>query len=245
MPSIYLAPSTQDFNPTVVGNSEEYYMNRVADALEPWLRACGIRYRRNRVSMTTAQTIADSNAGDYDLHLALHSNAAPPDLSGQLRGSDVYYSRGSSRGRRAADSLVRALKTVYPVPEDVTARPTAGLGEVTKTRAPALLLELAYHDNRADAAWIRDSIPQIAAAIARGLCRYFGIPVVTPVPPRTGRVAVTAGTLNLRAAPSRQSRVVASMPKGAAVTVVGDAGNGWLAVEYGDRYGFAAGQYIR
>ena len=65
MPSIYLAPSSQDFNPTVVGESEEYYMNRVADALEPWLRACGIRYARNRVSMTTAQTIAASNAGDY------------------------------------------------------------------------------------------------------------------------------------------------------------------------------------
>ena len=245
MPSIYLAPSTQDFNPTVVGNSEEYYMNRVADALEPWLRACGIRYARNRVSMTTAQTIAASNAGDYDLHLALHSNAAPPSLSGQLRGSDLYYSRSSSRGKRAAEVLARALKTVYPLPDDVTVRPTGSLGEVTKTRAPAVLLELAYHDNPRDAAWIRDNIPQIAAAIARGLCRYFGIPVVTPVPVRTGTVSVTRGTLNLRAAPSREGRVLASMPKGAAVTVVGDAGHGWLAVEYGGRYGFAAGQHVK
>ena len=245
MPSIYLAPSTQDFNPTVVGESEEYYMNRIADALEPWLRACGIRYRRNRISMTTAQTIAESNGGSYDLHLALHSNAAPPSLSGQLRGSDVYYAANSTRGRRAADDFVRALKTVYPVPADVRARGTSSLGEVTKTRAPAVLLELAYHDNPTDAAWIRDNISRIAAALAAGLCRYFRIPLVTPVPVRTGKVSVTRGTLNLRAAPSRDSRVIASLPRGAAVTVVGDAGNGWLAVEQNGQYGFAASQFIR
>lgn len=245
MPSIYLAPSTQDFNPTVVGNSEEYYMNRVADALEPWLRASGIRYRRNRVSMTTAQTIADSNAGDYDLHLALHSNAAPPSLSGQLRGSDVYYARNSRRGKTAAEDFVRALKTVYPVPADVRARGTGSLGEVTKTKAPAVLLELAYHDNPQDAAWIRDDVQKIAAALARALTRYFGIPPVTPVPARTGTVAVTRGNLNLRSAPAQNGRVIAALPAGAAVTVVGDAGNGWLAVEYGDQYGFAASRFIR
>ena len=245
MPSIYLAPSTQDFNPTVVGNSEEYYMNRVADALEPWLRACGIRYRRNQVSMTTAQTIADSNAGDYDLHLALHSNAAPPSLSGQLRGSDLYYARGSGHGRRAAELLAQQLRKVYPVPGDVTVRATSSLGEVTKTKAPAVLLELAYHDNPADAAWIRDSVPQIAAAIARGLCRYFGIPVASPVPVRQGTVAVPRGTLNLRAAPDRQSRVLADLPRGAVLTVVGDGGHGWLAVEYQGRHGFVAGQYVQ
>ena len=36
MPRIYLSPSTQEYNPYVTGNgSEEYFMNLVADAMEP------------------------------------------------------------------------------------------------------------------------------------------------------------------------------------------------------------------
>ena len=38
MPSIYLSPSTQQYNEYVNGGSEEYYMNLVADAMEPYLR---------------------------------------------------------------------------------------------------------------------------------------------------------------------------------------------------------------
>ena len=40
MPRIYLSPSTQEYNPYVTGNgSEEYFMNLVADAMEPYLLA--------------------------------------------------------------------------------------------------------------------------------------------------------------------------------------------------------------
>lgn len=77
MPKIYLSPSTQENNLYVTGGSEEYYMNLVADALEPYLRASGIRFTRNRPEMTAGQVIRESNAGNYNLHLALHSNAAP------------------------------------------------------------------------------------------------------------------------------------------------------------------------
>lgn len=35
MPRIYLSPSTQEKNLYVTGGTEEYYMNRIADAMEP------------------------------------------------------------------------------------------------------------------------------------------------------------------------------------------------------------------
>jgi len=47
MPRVYLSPSTQEFNPTVLGNSEEYYMNLIADAMMPYLRSSGIQVVRN------------------------------------------------------------------------------------------------------------------------------------------------------------------------------------------------------
>lgn len=82
MPIIYLSPSTQENNMYVTGGSEEQWMNRLADAMVPYLDASGIQYTRNTPDMTAVSSIRASNAGTYDLHLALHSNAAPADRYG-------------------------------------------------------------------------------------------------------------------------------------------------------------------
>ena len=94
MPTIFLSPSTQQNNPYVIGESEEYYMNRIADAMEPYLRSTGIRFTRNNPDETVTQAIAQSNAGNYDLHLALHSNAAGPANAGQVRYSQTFKPSG-------------------------------------------------------------------------------------------------------------------------------------------------------
>ena len=91
MPKVYISPSLQEYNPYVDGGNEEYYMNLVADAMEPYLRASGIEFVRNNPEMTLSQAIADSNSDNYDLHLAIHSNAAPPSSAGQYTGADIYY----------------------------------------------------------------------------------------------------------------------------------------------------------
>ena len=54
MPIIYLSPSTQENNLYVNGGTEEEWMNRLADAMEPYLTASGIRYSRNTPDMTAA-----------------------------------------------------------------------------------------------------------------------------------------------------------------------------------------------
>ena len=77
MPIIYLSPSTQDWNAYVTGSgSEEYHMNRIADAMTPYLLSSGIRYVRNSPDMTAGSSIRQANSGYYDLYLALHSNAS-------------------------------------------------------------------------------------------------------------------------------------------------------------------------
>ena len=82
MASVFLSPSTQHYNLYVTGNSEEYYTNLITDAMIPYLEASGIYYGRNDPDGTVSTSIAMSNAGSYDLHLAIHSNAAPEHLSG-------------------------------------------------------------------------------------------------------------------------------------------------------------------
>ena len=110
MPSVYLSPSLQEYNPYVDGGNEEYYMNLIADAMETYLKASGIDFRRNDPDMTLSQAIADSNKGNHDLHLAIHSNAAPEGSAGRYTGADIYYYPTGSNGKRFAEILQNHLK---------------------------------------------------------------------------------------------------------------------------------------
>ena len=219
-------------------------MNLLADALEPYLRASGIQFVRNTPEMTAASSIRASNAGNYDLHLALHSNAAPEGRYGEVRGVEVYYAPTSQRGQRAANIVADNLKDVYPDPNRVRVIPTTSIGEVRQTRAPSVFIETAYHDNEEDANWIVDNMDAIARNIALSLTEYFNIPFVWPTAPRTGTVAVSSGTLNIRNGPSRNASVIANARNGDQLTILGEIGE-WYAVQYGDIYGFASKAYIR
>lgn len=244
MPSIYLSPSTQEFNPFIIGGSEEYYMNLIADAMEPYLRASGIRFTRNRPNMTAAQAIAQSNAGNYGLHVALHSNASPDALSGLLRGTDVYYYPYSSSGRRAAQIAAANLRDIYPAPPLVRVRSTTELGELNLTRAPSVFIELAYHDNVQDATWIAENIDEIARNISLSIAEYFGVPLLEPQPVRSGTVTTGQTGLNIRSRPNTGAPVIGSAPRGATVTVYGQTDDGWMVVEYNNIIGYASGRYI-
>ena len=114
MPKIYLSPSTQENNMYVTGGSEEYYMNLIADDMVPYLQSSGIQYTRNTKDMTAASSIRQSNSGNYGLHLAIHSNAAPEGQYGSYRGIDVYYSPKSPLGKKAAEIFVRNQSILCP-----------------------------------------------------------------------------------------------------------------------------------
>ncbi len=167
MPSVYLSPSTQQSNLYVIGGTEEYYMNLVADAIEPYLEASGISFGRNTPEMTAASSIRQGNAGGYDLYLAIHSNASPEGMYGELMGTDIFYYPTSRNGKRFAQIIAENFKSIYPYPELVDIRATTALGEVRQPTMPSVLVEIAYHDNEVDADWIVDNIYPIARELAR------------------------------------------------------------------------------
>lgn len=243
MPNIYLSPSTQEFNQTAVGQSEEYFMNLIADAMEPYLRSSGIKFTRNTPDMTAASSIRQSNEGNYDLHVAIHSNAAPEALSGKLRGTDVYYYPTSSKGKRASDIMVKNFKNIYPDPSLVRALTTTRLGEVSKTRAPSTFLEVAYHDNLEDAEWIVNNIELIGKTIVLALTQYFGIPFIEPQKPRKGTVTITSGYLNIRSKPNTSAPIIGRAYKGQTVIIYGET-QGWYVVEVNNVVGYASSRFI-
>lgn len=243
MPKVFLSPSTQEYNSYVSGGNEEQYMNILADRLEPYLRSCGIKFVRNDPNRNFAGAIQDSNSSYYDVHLALHTNAAPERLSGRIRGIDIYFAPKSMSSEKLANIISNNLKSIYPLPDKVSAVPTYTLGEVLNTKAVAVLCELGYHDNYADEAWIKSELNSIAANLARSLCDYFGIPYILPSAVRWGTVVTDGSGLNIRSYPSLSSPIVSSIPNGTKVMINGET-DGWYVVDYNGMIGYSSSKFI-
>ncbi|MDR0890070.1 MAG: N-acetylmuramoyl-L-alanine amidase [Oscillospiraceae bacterium] len=244
MPFLFLSPSTQQYNPYVTSGNEEYWMNRLADYMTPYLEFSGINVRRNDPDSTVGAAVRASNAYGSDFHLALHSNALPQSDMGRVRGIDVYYYPTSAGGKRMAEIIANNLKDIYPLPARVRALSSTKLYEIRSTSAPSVLLELGYHDNEEDALWVENNLDAIARTLSLSITEYFGLPLLSPHPVRSGTVTMEFGNLNLRDAPSATAGILLRIPNGATVTIL-NTYNGWYVVEFDGVFGWASNQYIR
>ena len=209
----------------------------------PYLDASGIRYTRNTPSMNAVTSIAASNAGNYDLHLALHSNAAPEGRYGTARGSLIFYYPGSPEGQRAAQIIADGLKAIYPIPNLVRAEATTAIGEVRRVRAPSVFIELAFHDNEEDANWIKQNLPSIARNLVLSLTEYFNIPFFETTLNLSGTVDINWGVLNIRSRPDTNAPIVARAEDGAYLTIY-NRDNGWYLVSYNGVIGYVKDDFV-
>jgi N-acetylmuramoyl-L-alanine amidase len=176
MKKLYLSPSTQEHNLGVAGyGTEEMRMNKIADYMEQELRnyATVIQVRRNQPVMTVKQVVADSNSFKPNLHLAIHSNA------GGGTGCEVYRIAGGE-AEKAAKIIYDVISNLTPM-SDRNIKDGSNLYECNSTVAPAVLVEIAFHDNPTDANWIIKNERAIAQALVKAVLTYFGIPVKADV----------------------------------------------------------------
>lgn len=155
----------------------------------------------------------------------------------------VYYYPGSAEGRRAAEIIADNFKAIYPLPNNVRAEATTAIGEVRRVRAPSVFLEIGYHDNPQDAAWITGNLDEIARNIVLSLTEYFGLPFLDPQVPRSAVVDVSWGYLNIRDRPNTSSAVLARAYDGARVTVLNEW-EGWYLIRFNGVPGWANGNFI-
>ena len=245
MPTVFLSPSLQEFNEYVTGNgSEARFMQQLAEDMIPGLLLNGIAFRRSGAGDTVQSAIDKSNAYGPDLHIALHSNAAPTGLQGRLQGPEIYYFKDSERGRRAAENIGTYLAQVYPYADVTEIIPADDeLAELRRTKAPAVFIETAYHDNPQDAAWIETNLQSIANAIVHGVTEYFDLPYTDPTTFQTATVQIDSGSLNLRAAPSMQSAIIGKLQDGESVVALRRQGE-WTFVLTAKGAGYAASRYL-
>ena len=168
----------QNANLCKMGDREKDHCNMVADLVEPYLKASGIEYKRNKTITDRNKMIADSNAYNPDLHFAIHTNAS----NGKVRGHHAYYYSTSEKGKRIATILCNNLKDIYHIEGAQNyAIGNKEYAELKKTKAIAVIEETIFHDNKQDAEWYHENETEVARYIAKSICDYFGIPLVIPI----------------------------------------------------------------
>lgn len=172
--TIFLSPSVQQFN---VGygdyGTEEYRMNRITNYVENLLKQEGYTVYRNDKEDTLKQVVQKSNDVNPAIHVSIHSNASgSPGAQG--RGPEIYVRTKGSNADKLAGFIYDNLLDIYPDKSlGKGVKYTTNLYELNKTRAPAVLIEVAFHDNKEDAAWIMQNEENIAKAIVKGINEYF------------------------------------------------------------------------
>jgi N-acetylmuramoyl-L-alanine amidase len=167
----YISPSTQEHNKTALGNTEENIMHKVADELVPLLKSAGLEILRGEKTDTLTQMVRQSNLFNADFHVAIHSNA----YDGKSRGCEIFHFPNSAKGKKLAESIYKYIEPLTPT-ADRKVKEHAGYYELKETNAPAVIVEVDFHDNYEGAKWIDENIFPIAEAIAKGICDYCGIP---------------------------------------------------------------------
>lgn len=181
---IYISPSQQDKNTGPGGYNEKEQMHLLADRVEALLKQYPEFevYRANR-NMTVSQNVTESNRLGVDMHLSLHSNASAG--APTARGTEVYiYNRGGI-AEKLANNIYNDLVKVVPAPgRGVKVNPN--LYELNATSAPAVLVEVDFHDNPQGAQWIMANLDKIAVAIVDGVLKTYNVaPKPNPQPTTT------------------------------------------------------------
>ena len=164
---VVISPSSQDANQYAggasgFGDSEEFWMRRLADRVTVLLRGAGLKVVDLR-QQSLAVRVAESNRIRPRVHVAIHSNA----FDTRTRGAGTFVAALGGEAERIGRVIQRHLAEVTP---------TGDLGlrvvphyETRNTVAPAVILEVEFHDNVAGAEFIRANLGPFAKAIAAGV----------------------------------------------------------------------------
>ena len=187
----YLSPSNQGSNVGINGyGSERDQMYLLIHEITPHLDRAGVSFCVPEKEVSIAQRCRESNEMGACFHFALHSNAGG---NGKARGPvALYYSEA---GKDFAQKLVDALLGLgQKTNRSYHIKEQKSLYELRKTAAPAVLLEVDFHDSPEGVAFITQRRSEIAEAIARCIIDADG---KTFVPVTTGEYVDEAVRLGL------------------------------------------------
>lgn len=172
---IYLSPSNQDGNLYAYGNTNECdQCNRIADAAKTALERCGFSVRKAPKGQDMEVSIRESNSWGADLHLPIHTNAGGGD------GTAVFIYEQTAENTKMASPIYNAVQAVTPGKTNYGVRTLSQLAELNGTNAVAVYVEVDFHDNREIAKWLIENPKTVGEAIAKGVCKGYGVKYTPP-----------------------------------------------------------------
>ena len=116
------------------------------------------------------QRVKAANSWPADYFISIHANAS---TNTAANGTEVYIYRLNTQANWLAQQVLEQIvQTVGTKDNGVRARP--GLYVLKNTDMPAILVEMAYMSNPADAEKLKNDRYAFALGIYRGILRYFG-----------------------------------------------------------------------
>lgn len=177
---IYLSPSNQEGNLYAYGNTNEMEQcNRIADCAKTALERCGFTVKKAAKGQAMSTTISESNLWGADLHLPIHTNA------GGGNGTMCMVYNNNSTNMRFAEPIYKEVQAVTPGKIDYGIREYPQLAELNGTNATAVYTEVDFHDNAAIAKWLIENSATVGEAIARGVCKAYGVEYKAPATDKT------------------------------------------------------------
>ena len=153
-------------------------MNDVTDYIEERLKSFGVTVYRNSPAGNINLWNKDSNYYGVDLKIAIHSNASNYHDN---YGIETWVDTQNSLTYSIANAIQNGLVDIYPYKELEGADrgvkfANGALGEANDNFIPfGLLVEIAHHDWKDDAAWIMDNKKLIGYNIADSILKYYQI----------------------------------------------------------------------
>ena len=180
---IYLSPSNQDGNMYAYGDTNEMEQcNRIADAAKTALERCGFTVKKATKGQNMRVSINESNAWGADLHIPIHTNAMTNDGTGTAGGTIVFVYSTDNPNMALATPVYNAVQSVTPGKTDFGVRAYPDLAELNGTNCIAVYIEVDFHDNPPIAKWLIENSQTVGEAIAKGVCKGYGVEYVSPMP---------------------------------------------------------------
>ena len=174
---IYISPSSQTEHKYAVGNTNEAVQCRkIAVKTVEALERCGFEAKTNTTEgKTMYDRVRESDAWGADAHIPIHTNA----FDGEVAGFRGFYYKAGGAGHKLVAAIEDTVAPITPGTSDgLSAQPK--LYEVYASKAPCAYLELGFHDNKDEAQYIIDHADELAEAICKGVCKYYGVEYDAP-----------------------------------------------------------------
>ena len=165
---IYLSASQQPANIYYGRNfNEEEVMHKLIQLEKPMLEKLGYEVKISDAKFTLQDNITEANTWKADIYISHHSNASGTGKNDGTLG--LFYP--SAKSKLLTKCVYDEVAAVTPS-TDEGMREGKGLIELTRTKMPATLIEVAYHDNKEDMRFIMLHLDRIAEAVVRGIDKY-------------------------------------------------------------------------